>query len=165
MDLRPHATTMSLSGRSDASLLRGLDARMQREVLYFGLLPNLLLSLHPDYVVAYHLAPVDRDRTLVDCPRLLSPDAAARARRDPGCGKTTTLRLIAGFEQPTQGSVVLDGLDVAETPPHRRNVNTVFQSYALFPFLSVEDNVAFGLRYKGVSAGQGKDRVRDALAL
>src|SRR5437588_3378588 len=82
-----------------------------------------------------------------------------------GCGKTTTLRLIAGFEQPTQGSVVLDGLDVAETPPHRRNVNTVFQSYALFPFLSVEDNVAFGLRYKGVSAGQGKDRVRDALAL
>src|ERR1041384_4025219 len=64
-----------------------------------------------------------------------------------GCGKTTTLRLIAGFEQPTTGTILLDGVDVAQVPPHRRNVNTVFQSYALFPFLSVEENVAFGLRY------------------
>ena len=63
-----------------------------------------------------------------------------------GCGKTTTLRLIAGFEQPTSGRILLDGVDVSDVPPHRRNVNTVFQSYALFPFLTVFDNVAFGLR-------------------
>src|SRR5512136_222848 len=68
-----------------------------------------------------------------------------------GCGKTTTLRLIAGFEQPTQGTILLDGRDVAHTPPHKRNVNTVFQSYALFPFLTVEDNISFGLRYKHVT--------------
>src|SRR6516164_8404157 len=58
-----------------------------------------------------------------------------------GCGKTTTLRLIAGFEQPTEGKILLDGLDVAQTPPHKRSVNTVFQSYALFPFLDVAENV------------------------
>ena len=63
-----------------------------------------------------------------------------------GCGKTTTLRLIAGFEQPTAGKVLLDGADMTGIPPHRRNVNTVFQSYALFPFISVFDNVAYGLR-------------------
>src|ERR1700678_982550 len=63
-----------------------------------------------------------------------------------GCGKTTTLRLIAGFEPPTSGQILLDGIDVSSAPPHKRNVNTVFQSYALFPFLTVYDNVAFGLR-------------------
>ena len=66
-----------------------------------------------------------------------------------GCGKTTTLRLVAGFEQPTAGKVLLDGNDVTGIPPHRRNVNTVFQSYALFPFLSVFDNVAFGCGTRG----------------
>ena len=63
-----------------------------------------------------------------------------------GCGKTTTLRLIAGFERPDAGRILVDGVDMAATPPHRRNVNTVFQSYALFPHLDVFDNVAFGLR-------------------
>src|SRR3989442_5544019 len=63
-----------------------------------------------------------------------------------GCGKTTTLRMIAGFEQPSDGRILLDGNDVAFTPPHKRNVNTVFQNYALFPHLDVFDNVAFGLR-------------------
>jgi spermidine/putrescine transport system ATP-binding protein len=82
-----------------------------------------------------------------------------------GCGKTTTLRMIAGFERPTSGRVLLDGSDVAHTPPHRRNVNTVFQSYALFPHLSVADNVAFGLRFKGVSKSQARGRVAEALAL
>src|SRR5437764_9454026 len=65
-----------------------------------------------------------------------------------GCGKTTTLRLIAGFEEPTAGRILLDGTDMSGVPPHRRQVNTVFQSYALFPFLSVFDNVAFGLRHR-----------------
>src|SRR5205823_6895506 len=82
-----------------------------------------------------------------------------------GCGKTTTLRLIAGFEQPTSGTVLLDGVDMSHIPPHKRQVNTVFQSYALFPFLSVEDNVAFGLRYKGISKQEGRDRAREAMEL
>jgi spermidine/putrescine transport system ATP-binding protein len=64
-----------------------------------------------------------------------------------GCGKTTTLRMIAGFEEPTSGRIMLDGTDVAHTPAHRRPVNTVFQSYALFPHLSVADNVGYGLRW------------------
>ena len=82
-----------------------------------------------------------------------------------GCGKTTTLRLIAGFEQPTAGQVILDGRDVAHTPPHKRNVNTVFQSYALFPFLTVDENVSFGLRYKSVTKAEARKRTAEALAL
>ena len=82
-----------------------------------------------------------------------------------GCGKTTTLRLVAGFEQPTSGSIYLDGTDVADTPPHKRNVNTVFQSYALFPFLSVADNVAFGLRYQKLAKAESARRVGAALEL
>lgn len=66
-----------------------------------------------------------------------------------GCGKTTTLRMVGGFEQPTSGKIFLGGEDITWTPPYRRDVNTVFQSYALFPHLSVYDNVAFGLRRKG----------------
>src|SRR5580693_5843245 len=82
-----------------------------------------------------------------------------------GCGKTTTLRLIAGFEQPTSGQILLDGLDVSGVPPHKRNVNTVFQSYALFPFLTVFDNVAFGLRNRKLPAAELSSRVNAALAL
>jgi spermidine/putrescine transport system ATP-binding protein len=65
-----------------------------------------------------------------------------------GCGKTTTLRMLAGFEQPTDGQIFIDGVDVAQTPAHKRPVNTVFQSYALFPHLDVEHNVAYGLRWR-----------------
>jgi spermidine/putrescine transport system ATP-binding protein len=68
-----------------------------------------------------------------------------------GCGKTTTLRMIAGFEQPSEGGIRIEGADVAELPPHKRPTNTVFQSYALFPHMSVEDNVAFGLKRKRVA--------------
>jgi spermidine/putrescine transport system ATP-binding protein len=82
-----------------------------------------------------------------------------------GCGKTTTLRLIAGFEQPTSGRILLDGTDMSDVPPHKRNVNTVFQSYALFPFLSVFDNVAFGLRHRSLSKTEISSRVHDALDL
>jgi spermidine/putrescine transport system ATP-binding protein len=82
-----------------------------------------------------------------------------------GCGKTTTLRLIAGFEQPTAGRILLDGVDVSAVPPHRRNVNTVFQSYALFPFLTVFDNVAFGLRNRRPSKTELEQRVNSALEL
>jgi spermidine/putrescine transport system ATP-binding protein len=82
-----------------------------------------------------------------------------------GCGKTTTLRLIAGFEQPTEGTILLDGVEMTNIPPHRRNVNTVFQSYALFPFLSVFDNVAFGLRNRHLTKAETNKRVGDALDL
>ena len=82
-----------------------------------------------------------------------------------GCGKTTTLRLIAGFEQPTEGTILLDGVEMTHIPPHRRNVNTVFQSYALFPFLSVFDNVAFGLRNRHLSKPELSRRVGEALDL
>jgi spermidine/putrescine transport system ATP-binding protein len=74
-----------------------------------------------------------------------------------GCGKTTTLRLIAGFEEPTSGRIMLDGVDVSAVPPHKRNVNTVFQSYALFPFMSVFENVAFGLRHVACRQGGAED--------
>ncbi len=82
-----------------------------------------------------------------------------------GCGKTTTLRLIAGFEEPTAGRILLDGADVSHVPPHKRNVNTVFQSYALFPFLSVFENVAFGLKHASVTKAEQRQRVGDALSL
>jgi spermidine/putrescine transport system ATP-binding protein len=82
-----------------------------------------------------------------------------------GCGKTTTLRLIAGFEQPTAGKILLDGVDVSAVPPNKRNVNTVFQSYALFPFLNVYDNVAFGLRHRHLAKPELDSRVRSALEL
>jgi spermidine/putrescine transport system ATP-binding protein len=82
-----------------------------------------------------------------------------------GCGKTTTLRMVAGFEPPTSGQILLDGTDVGKWAPHRRNVNTVFQSYALFPFLTVAENVAFGMKYKPVPKSERDSRVADALAL
>ncbi len=82
-----------------------------------------------------------------------------------GCGKTTTLRLVAGFERPTQGRIEIDGVDMAQTPPHLRPVNTVFQNYALFPHLSVADNVGFGLRYQDATKEEVARRVASALEL
>jgi len=82
-----------------------------------------------------------------------------------GCGKTTLLRLIAGFERANAGRILLDEVDLAAVPPHRRPVNMMFQSYALFPHLSVEDNVAFGLKQEGLPRTQIGDRVADMLAL
>ena len=82
-----------------------------------------------------------------------------------GCGKTTLLRLVAGFETPDTGAIRLHGADVASTPPERRDVNVVFQSYALFPHLSVTDNIGFGLRMKKLPRAELRQRVRDALRL
>jgi len=82
-----------------------------------------------------------------------------------GCGKTTTLRLIAGFEQPTAGQVMIRGVNVAGLPPYRRDVNTVFQSYALFPHMSVADNIAYGLRQRHVSRKEIRRRVDEALEM
>ncbi len=83
-----------------------------------------------------------------------------------GCGKTTTLRMLAGFEQPTDGQIFIDGVDVAQTPAHKRPVNTVFQSYALFPHLDVRRNVAYGLRWRKDLDRKARDaRVAGALEL
>src|SRR5918997_5500365 len=82
-----------------------------------------------------------------------------------GCGKTTTLRLIAGFERPDEGAVLIGGEDVVRLPPYRREVNTVFQSYALFPHLRVIDNVAYGLKQRGFSKEERRDRARAMLEL
>ena len=82
-----------------------------------------------------------------------------------GCGKTTTLRMIGGFEEPTAGLIYLGEREVSGTPPYKRDVNTVFQSYALFPHLSIFENVAFGLRRKGTRGGNLKGKVEEMLDL
>ena len=82
-----------------------------------------------------------------------------------GCGKTTLLRMLAGFEMPDQGRILLDGLDIAQVPPHQRPVNMMFQNYALFPHLNVRDNIAFGLKRAGMAAPDIKTRVAEMVAL
>ena len=82
-----------------------------------------------------------------------------------GCGKTTTLRIIAGFETPTEGAIRLEGADVSRTPPNKRNVNTVFQHYALFPHMSVWDNVAYGPRSQKIGKGEVRKRVDELLEI
>ena len=82
-----------------------------------------------------------------------------------GCGKTTTLRIIAGFEQPDEGDVLFLGEDIASLPPYRRNVNTVFQRYALFPHLNVFENIAFPLRVKKVPGAEIEAKVTEMLRL
>jgi len=101
------------------------------------------------------------DRMTLDIPRssftsLLGPS---------GCGKTTTLRMIAGFEQPTEGEILLDGRAIAGVPPYHRNVNTVFQHYALFPHMDVAQNVGYGLRQRKVGRIEEQRRVGEALEL
>jgi spermidine/putrescine transport system ATP-binding protein len=82
-----------------------------------------------------------------------------------GCGKTTTLRMIGGFDEPDEGTIFLGDRTVTGLPPHKRDVNTVFQSYALFPHLTIFENVAFGLRRKGIKGGQLEGRVREILGM
>ena len=82
-----------------------------------------------------------------------------------GCGKTTTLRMIAGFEQPTEGEILLAGKPIAGVPPYKRNVNTVFQHYALFPHMDVARNVGYGLRQNKVGKSEEERRVSEAMAM
>jgi spermidine/putrescine transport system ATP-binding protein len=102
----------------------------------------------------------------VDALDLAIPRGSFFALLGPsGCGKTTTLRMIGGFEDPTEGTVRLGGEDVTDLPPFKRDVNTVFQSYALFPHLDVQRNVAFGLERRKLPKGEVKQRVQDVLEL
>ena len=82
-----------------------------------------------------------------------------------GCGKTTLLRLLAGFETATEGIITISGEDITDLPPYRRNVNTVFQKYALFPHLNVYDNIAFGLKLKRTPKGEIEPKVKRALKM
>jgi spermidine/putrescine transport system ATP-binding protein len=82
-----------------------------------------------------------------------------------GCGKTTTLRMIAGFEEPTEGEITIDGSPVVGVPPNRRQVNTVFQAYALFPHMTVLDNVAYGLKQRGMGKRERHAKAAEALSL
>src|SRR6201996_6754758 len=82
-----------------------------------------------------------------------------------GCGKTTLLRMLAGFETPTEGRVLIDGQDVSRPPPNKRQVNMVFQSYAVFPHMSVADNVGYGLVVDGVPAAERSRRGEEAVAV
>ena len=82
-----------------------------------------------------------------------------------GCGKTTILRILGGFDAPTEGKILLDGVDITNLPPNKRPINTVFQKYALFPHLNVYDNVAFGLKLKKMSKAEQDKKVREVLEL
>lgn len=82
-----------------------------------------------------------------------------------GCGKTTLLRMMAGFELPDQGTITLSGVDITQTPPENRPLNTVFQNYALFPHMSVFDNVAYGLKMEKRPKIEIRERVEEALAM
>ena len=102
----------------------------------------------------------------VDAMTLRIPRGAFTSLLGPsGCGKTTTLRMIAGFEQPTEGEILLAGMPVAGVPPYRRNVNTVFQHYALFPHMDVAQNVGYGLRQRRIKKEEERRRVHEALEL
>jgi spermidine/putrescine transport system ATP-binding protein len=106
------------------------------------------------------------DTVAVDGVSLEVPRGSFFALLGPsGCGKTTTLRMIGGFEEPTEGRILLGEQDVVGLPPYKRDVNTVFQSYALFPHMSIEDNVAFGLERKGVAKAERRGRVGEVLEL
>jgi len=106
------------------------------------------------------------DVVAVDGVSLEIPPGSFFALLGPsGCGKTTTLRMIGGFEEPTAGTIYLGDRDVTNLPPYKRDVNTVFQSYALFPHLSIFENVAFGLRRRGVKGGDLRGRVTEILDL
>ena len=113
-----------------------------------------LLGLHKSYGDVPAVRGIDLDIAAGEFFSLLGPS---------GCGKTTTLRMIAGFETPTSGEIRIDGADVSRIPANDRPVNTVFQNYALFPFMTVEDNVAFGLRYQKVGKADGKRKVAESL--
>jgi putative spermidine/putrescine transport system ATP-binding protein len=115
-----------------------------------------LSGLRKSYGDVVALAGIDLDVRAGEFFTLLGPS---------GSGKTTSLRLIAGFERPDAGRVELAGEDVSNLPPHERNVNTVFQDYALFPHMSVGDNVAYGLTVRKVPRGEREERVAEALAM
>ncbi len=124
------------------------------------------MSAQPSGVVLDRVSKRYGDVLAVDDISLTIPQGEFFSLLGPsGCGKTTTLRMIAGFERPDAGRIAIGEADVTATPPHKRRVNTVFQSYALFPHLTVGENVGFGLRFGTLSAGERRARVDEMLEL
>ena len=116
--------------------------------------------------VSRHFGPANAPIRAVDGVDLTIAEGSFFAMLGPsGSGKTTCLRLISGFESPTSGEICIFGENVGRTPPHLRNVNTVFQDYALFPHMNVRDNVAYGLMVKGMGRAARYARADDMLAL
>ncbi|MCQ2492600.1 MAG: ABC transporter ATP-binding protein [Lachnospiraceae bacterium] len=107
----------------------------------------------------------DQQEVLHNIQLYIRPNEFLTLLGPSGCGKTTILRIIGGFEEADSGEVIFDGKDIAKLPPYKREVNTVFQKYALFPFMNVFDNVAFGLNIKKVSKAETKKRVLEMLKL
>ena len=134
-----------------------------------GAAPEEAVGAPPAGEADIHLEAVSKrfgDTLAVDDLTLSIERGAFYAMLGPsGCGKTTTLRMIGGFEDPTEGQVFLGGEEITQLPPYKRDVNTVFQSYALFPHLNVEKNVGFGLERKKVSGDELRTRVGEALEL
>ncbi len=116
--------------------------------------------------VSRHFGPTSAPIKAVDDVTLTIREGAFFAMLGPsGSGKTTCLRLISGFEQPTSGEIRIFGADVGKVPPHLRNVNTVFQDYALFPHMNVRDNVAYGLMVKGMGRAERRARAEEMLSV
>ena len=107
----------------------------------------------------------DTATAVADVTLTIQPGQFVTLLGPSGCGKTTTLRMIAGFESPTSGDILLDGTSIVRTPPNKRPMSMVFQSYALFPHLTVFDNIGFGLRVQHVDKGERDVRIRKAMEL
>ncbi|PNH20900.1 spermidine/putrescine ABC transporter ATP-binding protein [Lachnospiraceae bacterium] len=113
-----------------------------------------------------HISKAFDGETVLDDLNLTVPENSFVTLLGPsGCGKTTTLRILGGFTRPDHGTVIFDGQDITELPPNKRQLNTVFQKYALFPHMSISENIAFGLRIKGKSDRYIKDKIQYALKL
>jgi spermidine/putrescine transport system ATP-binding protein len=120
---------------------------------------------HPDVELRQVFKTFGADVTVRQLDLAVQPGEFFSILGPSGCGKTTILRMIAGFESPTAGEVLIQGASVGRVPAHRRPVNTVFQSYALFDHMTVKDNIAFGLKIRRLGTAQVRDRVAEALRL
>ena len=123
------------------------------------------MSAYPILVLENITKRFDRQEVLSDFNLTINDGEFFTILGPSGCGKTTVLRLIAGFEQPTAGKILLNGEDIAHVPAEKRPVNTVFQSYALFPHMTVYDNVAFGPKLAGLPSHEISVRVAEALSI
>jgi len=120
---------------------------------------------HPLIDLSHIFKSYDGEQILDDLSLSVKENSFVTLLGPSGCGKTTTLRIIGGFERPDQGQVIFDGEDITNTPPNKRQLNTVFQKYALFTHMSIAENIAFGLKIKGKSKSYINDKIKYALKL
>ena len=118
---------------------------------------------HPLIDLSHIWKSYDGDLILDDLSLSVKENSFVTLLGPSGCGKTTTLRIIGGFEKPDKGQVIFDGEDITNTPPNKRQLNTVFQKYALFPHLNVFNNIAFGLKLKKLPAATIEKKVTEIL--